>query len=422
MRALEWFVIIVSLVVIAIFLIFGKQFASDYNYGFGTWVTTRRGCSNEADACDQPAFEFANTYCVPDPKTRRGCLGPSGLQTYATQIERTPCQLQCRRFKWDVKIDPCDPLTHLQKVTYTCKIHDQTGINACTLGGLVDFNGGAYQDLTEYQPPDTVEWKLRCLTQNDPAPKLLDRQVPISYTEEDPYTLEEDCRVETATTLGSDTVSTPTLLQEGRRLSNGAPCRYWNYQDPILFTVTLADQGVVVPLHLPTERHQSGAVAYRDWGADRARRLTPVPLVVLPATKRQPGCDASTTAKVNGALFVAVPVGPHYRIGLLLRSSYWGWLGLGPGRWAHWEQAALSPATPGKRSAEVDLFQLLWGTDSQVEIRTARGLEIYVSKIKGLVKVPLAGIADTIPTQTDLRYRLNSACDVYWNPLQSGRT
>lgn len=171
----HWVLIIISIALIIFFIIWGRQFIQK-QYGWGTWTTTQTTpCENSTMSCAQPAKQIEYQRCEPNPLTRRGCLDYNGVQTYATRQKEVDCNLQCRMFKWDIEVTPCqapDPCTPSttggvmgsQTVTYTCSPFDQTGINACTTGGLIGFNGGQYQAVQVYQPGDVVTTTLPCMT------------------------------------------------------------------------------------------------------------------------------------------------------------------------------------------------------------------------------------------------------------------
>jgi len=397
MRPVEVVILVISLVVVILAIVFGRAWV-EKRYTYGTWKTLETPCINESNDCTQPAFQFTDRICVPDPTTRRGCINDQGVQVYATEITSTPCTLQCRKFKWDIDIGACNTNTGLQPVTYTCRAHDDEGINACTVGGLIPYNGGSYQDVVEYGLGDVVTWDIRCLTPNPPVTEKLQAPYETVSLDSDSshYLIDEAC-------------SAKYILGEGY-LQHGQPCRRWSSKSLVFMIRT--SKGLVVPYQTPNDG--PGLARFRHWNKEMNRKLYDTPLTCLPRTYRKSGCSDEDIDFSSGALFLLGPVGRTgdamvCRIGVIIDNKYWGWLKTKKHevtRVAMWTQAKMTPKSPGINSDEAMTFQVTI-LNNHIVIHDARGLDIMLD---GDV---FEGNILHVNTQADFTPRQNGWCNIF---------
>lgn len=420
MPAWQWALLLVSLILIVFFIIFGRNIV-DYRYVYGTWVTRETACtSSDGGSCKVPGVQYTGTYCVPDAKTRRGCIGPNGLQTYAPTIQATSCTLQCQQYKWNVDTGSCDSNTGLQHITYTCVNKDIDGINGCTTAGLVPFADGFYQDVTTYSVGDVVEWDIKCVSPDGsgaPAPLLPSPPSSSSFPPSSSsfptfassptaaslgiyYSLEEDC-------------SSSHIFQEGVRVGDGTPCRFWDPTKIQLTLFELADtEQTLVPLYMP-HTSRSPNLDFHNYGpVSRQLKLGSVPLVPLPYTKFRPDYGHKEHQLANGALLILPEAGvTKGRVGVLLGTGYWGWLGLDSDQRAIWTQAPFRPGDPGLSWEQAPQFRFNYGPGDQLEIRSGEGLRIFTGKGGTLLKGRLIQLHPNL----DLSFRLQNPANVYRN-------
>jgi len=370
MKLFEWFVLIVVLIAVAIFIIVGRGVV-EKRYNFGTYVSRTGPCTNQGDNCSIPGTQFINQYCVPDPVTRRGCLDANGFQTYAPIVETQTCTLQCRQSIWNIDVGDCVPVDGggRQDVTYTCVPHDDTGISACTISGLVDLNGGKYQGLTPYPVGTVLHFDLGCIppssdsssTQSkstiyNPYPSFYDTYIytpecVVSAEDSDSGDLVEGWLASPdATSPAPDRVTrldaSPPPGSIPRGIYNPQPdgsnqliaCRRWGDQ-PLMLIRT--KNGPVVPIQTPNIVPTLGI--FTNWNQPMDYRLLDLPLTWLSAPLK--GCSQQDIELNTGVIFL---LGARKRlsadrllcnIGLLVSDHYWGWLKVTDTNMACWTQA-----------------------------------------------------------------------------------
>lgn len=400
----QWALIIVSIILIIVFILWGRQFIQK-QYGWGTWSKTQSSqCTSPSMSCAQPAKQWQYQTCEPNPLTRRGCLNYDGVQTYATRQKQVECTLQCQMSKWQIDVstctapDPCVPVTTggvmgSQTITYTCIPFDQTGINACTTGGLVNFNGGQYQEVKVYQPGDVVATTVPCMT-TCPVTSTPKMTPTYSHVLDTHYRLSSTCLTNSDFDLkeGYELVErrpdlddtdlptiTPEQIQQGQLPEDVLNWPYVKY-DERAYSINLCRLIRTPHIYslkmklgwlsgLQTPNNCSTILKYKVWQHNPTEYLYDTPL----------------TWSNRSELKVSLVLAHHRRlsdtdslvqISVTIGQMFIGWLIIKHGL-PYWSQAQVNYIGPGRTSDDIDLVRIRQHS-SHITILNPDGSDIWL--------------------------------------------
>ena len=405
--AWQWALIIVSIILVIIFIMYGRQFIQK-QYGWGTWSKTQTSlCTSPSMSCAQPGKRWEYQTCEPNPLTRRGCLNYDGVQTYATRQKQVECTLQCQISKWKINVSDCqapDPCTPVptggvmgsQTVTYTCIPFDETGINACTTGGLVGFNDGQYQEVRVYEPGDVVTTTLPCIT-TCPVVTMPKKVPEHSHILDTYYRSSSRCITNLSNrssilaegydlvarapeldetilyeitpsqvrngTLPEDVLNWPYIRYNGLAYQINL-CRYMSDRQTYKLKLKL---GWLSTLQTPNNCNTT--LKYKDWKRQPSDFLFKTPLTWSDRPELKIVLMIAPCRRVSEIEIIA-------QVALIVNKAYVGWLEIDHGL-PYWVQAQVNYTLPGKTTSTADLVRLRQ-VDREVTVLTSEGSEIWI--------------------------------------------
>jgi hypothetical protein len=102
-------------------------------------------CINQSGKCSEKGIISQISYCVPNEKTKRGCIKKGGIQTFESKIVEKNCIASCRYSIWsETKVSDCVPKDKffsddcvfnnkgIRTLEKKCIQNDAYGMNTCS--------------------------------------------------------------------------------------------------------------------------------------------------------------------------------------------------------------------------------------------------------------------------------------------------